>query len=333
MLPRESAEYIVGLAKHVKYDDEKTEELSQMLFDAIVSKQFGKHSYSSHPMHPKDKTEAQVNWIFFIDLLNFSFWTEEPKYCVNFKNENYTGYFALCAALNRAINEGYQLDEPRIFSEISQEKLAHVLRSNSETEIPLLKERLDCLHQAGHTLLNNFDGSFVNCVKKSDKSAQKLLELILENFPCFRDSCTYENKTVTFYKRAQILIADLWLCFDGESYGEFHDIDTLTAFADYRVPQVLAYFGSISYDSHLMEKLSTGQLLLNGSEEEAEIRGITIFACEKLKEKTAKKLAENGSMEVVNSILVDNFLWDFRRDHVQLIETSIPMHKTRCIFY
>lgn len=39
---------------------------------------------------------------------------------------------------------------------------------------------------------------------------------------------------VTFYKRAQILIADLWLAFKGKSYGHFEDIDSLTAFADYR---------------------------------------------------------------------------------------------------
>lgn len=36
---------------------------------------------------------------------------------------------------------------------------------------------------------------------------------------------------VRFYKRAQILVADLWACFEGESYGGFHDIDGVTMFA------------------------------------------------------------------------------------------------------
>ena len=40
--------------------------------------------------------------------------------------------------------------------------------------------------------------------------------------------------TVSFYKRAQILIADIWSCFEGKSYGEFNDINTITMFADYR---------------------------------------------------------------------------------------------------
>lgn len=40
--------------------------------------------------------------------------------------------------------------------------------------------------------------------------------------------------SVSFYKRAQILIGDLWSCFEGEGYGSFYDIDSLSMFADYR---------------------------------------------------------------------------------------------------
>jgi hypothetical protein len=39
---------------------------------------------------------------------------------------------------------------------------------------------------------------------------------------------------VSFYKRAQILIADIWGCFEGKGLGFFEDIDHLTMFADYR---------------------------------------------------------------------------------------------------
>ena len=35
-------------------------------------------------------------------------------------------------------------------------------------------------------------------------------------------------------KRAQILVADLWACFEGQGLGAFTDIDTITMFADYR---------------------------------------------------------------------------------------------------
>lgn len=39
---------------------------------------------------------------------------------------------------------------------------------------------------------------------------------------------------VTFYKRAQILVADIWGCFEGQGIGFFADIDCITMFADYR---------------------------------------------------------------------------------------------------
>ena len=35
-------------------------------------------------------------------------------------------------------------------------------------------------------------------------------------------------------KRAEILVADLWACFEGQGLGAFTDIDTITMFADYR---------------------------------------------------------------------------------------------------
>lgn len=35
---------------------------------------------------------------------------------------------------------------------------------------------------------------------------------------------------------------------------------------------------------------------------------------------------------VMNAIIVDHFLWDYRREHAD--ETAdIPIHKTRCIYY
>jgi hypothetical protein len=40
--------------------------------------------------------------------------------------------------------------------------------------------------------------------------------------------------SVSLHKRAQILIGDIWACFQGEGLGAFDDIDTITMFADYR---------------------------------------------------------------------------------------------------
>ncbi len=57
------------------------------------------------------------------------------------------------------------------------------------------------------------------------------MNLLVDNFPCFNDRHRFEDTTVRLHKRAQILIADLWACFEGEHYGYFEDITTITMFA------------------------------------------------------------------------------------------------------
>lgn len=92
-----------------------------------------------------------------------------------------------------------------------------------------------------------FGGSFKNCILQANKSAQKLIEIVVNNFSSYNDEAEFMGRkgnesfsifieyfSVKIYKRAQILIADLWACFEGKGLGEFHDIDTITMFADYR---------------------------------------------------------------------------------------------------
>lgn len=71
----------------------------------------------------------------------------------------------------------------------------------------------------------------MNCIAQSHQSAAKLVNLLATNFACFRDEHSYEGRSVRLLKRAQILVADLWACFDGEGFGQFYDIDHITMFA------------------------------------------------------------------------------------------------------
>lgn len=179
-------------------------------------------------------------------------------------------------------------------------------------------------------LIEKFDGSFKNVVEKADNSANKLLDLILENFQCFRDEAVYNQETVGLYKRAQILIGDIWACFQNKGLGYFHDIEEISAFADYRVPQTLLWYGILEYDEDLLKKLKNNEILQNGSEEEVEIRGCTLQAVELLNKYTTDKLGKGK----INSILIDHFLWDFRRKHSkEIVDKGLPFHKTFSIYY
>lgn len=99
----------------------------------------------------------------------------------------------------------------------------------------------------------------MTCLKEADKSAVKLLDIIVTNFPCFQDEAVFKDHKVSFYKRAQILVADIWNFFSGTGLGEFKDVEELTMFADYRVPQVLVYFRAMSYTDKVMEMLENGK--------------------------------------------------------------------------
>lgn len=73
----------------------------------------------------------------------------------------------------------------------------------------------------------------------------------------------------------------------------------------------------------------------NGSPEEVEIRGTSIFIVEELKKMVIADLESNHPdvcRSNVNSILLDHFLWDYRRRHALALE-HIPFHKTMGIYY
>ena len=72
----------------------------------------------------------------------------------------------------------------------------------------------------------------------------------------------YRGEQVFLYKRAQILAGDLWAAYgrrgadDPQGLG-FGDIDELTTFADYRVPQLLSAprVGVMRYSDELRARI------------------------------------------------------------------------------
>lgn len=58
--------------------------------------------------------------------------------------------------------------------------------------MPLIEERHRILNETGKILLEKFGGSFLNCVQKSEKSAQRLMHLVVEHFPSYRDEAQFE---------------------------------------------------------------------------------------------------------------------------------------------
>lgn len=174
-----------------------------------------------------------------------------------------------------------------------------------------------------------FGGTFISCIEEANGSAAALVNLLVDNFPCFRDEAKFEGKTVRFYKRAQILVADLWACFEGESYGNFHDIDRITMFADYRIPQMLHSLGCLQYSPPLDHHVRQAKLIRSGDPWEVQLRGCSIWCVELIR----RQIMLHHPKEHVNAILIDFFLYDTMKEQEAKGVVSIPHHRTRCIWY
>jgi hypothetical protein len=204
----------------------------------------------------------------------------------------------------------------------------------------MLRERLACLQEAGQVLHETHSGRFANCVTASQQSAAALVQIVVRDFACFRDSHDFLDRRVHFHKRAQILVADTWACFNGAAYGIFHDIDdAITMFADYRIPQMLHSLGCLRYSPALEARLRRLKEIPSGDRCEIELRGSSIWAVELLKRQMVKgqskdAAGENGKVKV-NSILIDFLLYDTlkERERAGDIKTMIPHHRTRSIWY
>ncbi|THH26825.1 hypothetical protein EUX98_g7370 [Antrodiella citrinella] len=162
--------------------------------------------------------------------------------------------------------------------------------------------------------------------------------------------------SVFIWKRAQILVAELWAAFYPASPSEPHPlfpagaaIHQLTMFADYRVPQILHHLNIITYPPSLL-KILRGQVMLEtGCREELSIRSASIVAVERVRlamlrlateaDEDDKREGEDGTR--ISSVLIDFYLWDLAK-RVENGEESItgiatvpiePVHRTRSIWY
>lgn len=100
-------------------------------------------------------------------------------------------------------------------------------------DLPLADERARLIRELGQVVLDSFDGKFESLLASAEGSSAKLVDILVKNITGFRDEATFKGRQCFFYKRAQILVADLHAAFD---LTLFKDIKKLTMFPDYRVP-------------------------------------------------------------------------------------------------
>lgn len=279
-------------------------------------------------LHFADGTPRTANWVLLLDALNFCFWGDEPggpRWRVEWDGQTLDGYAALAAALSRAVEEGVPLWDAAYLAALDTQSLRHILRpAPGSPAIPLFDARLANAREAGRVLLEHYGGQFTNAIEAAERSAPALALLLARDFPSFADVATWQGHDVPFLKRAQICVADLHAAFHGESWGKFDDLGDLTAFADYKLPQLLRREGVLDYAASLAARVDSYEPISAGSEEEIEIRAATIWAVELLR----RALARRGIARPASAI--DYRLW---AESQAKLPGEQPYHRTRTICY
>jgi Potential Queuosine, Q, salvage protein family len=105
----EGAEYVYDNSIDVALDMRSCKNAAAAIHAQMEEKRYSPAKWSMHELHPKTKDESTVAFIFTMDLLNFSFWSEKPeveRFAVFYREKRWTGYWSLVAALQRALDEG-----------------------------------------------------------------------------------------------------------------------------------------------------------------------------------------------------------------------------------
>lgn len=301
----------MGRAEHVRIDVEALEELARRWAGVDAPGWYEKY-------HFFDGTHRSANWLLALDAVNFSFWAEDPaeRWEVEYEGERLDGYWALAASMRRGVDDGTKLWDAKVLAELTQGDLYRIFRGKNL--IPLIADRMNNLREVGRVLIEHYGGQFVNAIDAVQGQAERLVLLLAHDFPSYNDVATYQGRQAPIYKRAQLLVSDLWGAYGGKGHGGFTNMETLTAFADYKLPQILREFGVLHYSPELAADVNTRTIIPAGSPQEVEIRAGTIQASELLAERLG-----------MPAFQVDWLLWN----QAQAMKMQHPYHLTRTIYY
>jgi hypothetical protein len=110
----EGAEYVYDNAIDVAIDMRACKNAAAAIHAQMQTKGYSPATWAAHELHPKrgeleGGDEAIVAFVFTMDLLNFSFWSErseQERFAIEYRGKRWTGYWSLVAALRRALDEG-----------------------------------------------------------------------------------------------------------------------------------------------------------------------------------------------------------------------------------
>lgn len=321
-LVRDTSEWVVTQANSVSISQQAVDDLVNGvgghltdLEDLYTLKSFDRDLHYADPSNPS----LTAQYLLVVDAINFCFWQDDEL-----------EYADLAGGIKQSILKNPDAISAESLARMDEEGVQNLL--NWPRAVPLAAERARLLRELGANLAANFSGQAQELILSANGSASELVTLITRHFPGFRDHCIYKGRQVFFYKRAQILVGDLYGAFQGQGLGSFTDIGRLTMFADYRVPAVLREVGVLCYAPTLEHRIDSLEELPPGSEEEIEIRAATVVAIERIRTAVGNKVGNGlaGKKKGPPSVHLDWALWEI--GEAQRAQHR-PHHRTLTVYY
>lgn len=327
------------------------------------------------------RKERIALYILALDAINFSFWTNEDS-DIKYEYEDLAVTLTNMAQSDHEHQHQLILDSgssgsarlssqfvfsPNSLQHMTVDRMTFLFQTHHAKGWvpPNIQERCQIWNEIGFGLQQApFNGAISVLLDMAQQSAPTLVHLLIESFPNFRDdtATNYENSThcqnrptvseslklpmLYFYKRAQICVGDWNAALSAQSIPlNLKDMDEITTFADYRVPQLLRHVDVLQYSPQLAKQVDCHIELAPYSGEELAIRASTVEAVELLVEHLQRKLnAEecvgNDTEKFAgtdvsfcwNAMQTDWHLWQVGERMDQSNEL-LPHHRVRTTFY
>ncbi len=251
--------------------------------------------------HLDGPPEEVARYLLTLDAINFgSGWFPTLRKRTDREGRAVSGYFTVAWGLADQFR-GHGPWSNAELRAMRTETVALVLGQSADHELMALYAQ--ALRDLGRFL---GDRDVLAVVAQAGGSADRLARTLAQGMALFADP--------GFAKRAQIVPNDLALA----GLASFHDLDTLTIFADNLVPHVLRCDGVLVYAPGLAQWIDAERLLPPGPWER-EIRACAVHACEQI-------AARSG----VPPRVLDTWLWNRGQDPAY---KARPRHRCRSVFY
>lgn len=308
-----SIKYVVDNAKDVKINIDNIDKA----IDLLIQKQKDDWLKNDFLVLENFTQEQTIMYLIICESLNFCFWDSDIKWQIEYNGRWLSGSYGLFYAILRAIKNGHNFLDINYLKSLTIEELDDILKGT--TSIPLLEERYKIIKQLAREFEN------INSLTETINASSdiELLNVIVNNFSNFNDVSLYNDEKVYFFKRATLLVGDLF------SYLEYikeniKNKDNILGAADYKIPQSLRHLGILEYSKKLAELVDNKKEIKHDDSMEIEIRACMLYAIELIRDKM------NKSGIKINSVQIDNALWllsknkDFK---------DKPHHLTKTIYY